>query len=1375
MKKSKRILKCVMTVILAVAVMAGAGPIMNSTAYASSYYETYLVTSADNYQTLPDKVVHFNNYDWYIIADDSTAVDAGTVTLFAKDIMGTSRFNPRYHGNAYNGSSIEAYLDNLVSTSFLEMADAIVSVDLQDVNVTGAKLWLLSTSEAERLNTETRKCASKTNWWLRTPVSPSVMGVGGNNGGFFKAPYLPDVDMDLGVRPALKLDLSMVEFNSAAKTFSAIGQADPTVRVTDVTLQPTAPQTISVGNTVCFTAGISPNEATDKTVKWNIGGEDPGALALYSDSDCTNLLGTDATDVMTVYAKGVSEGHAVVTCFSNSDSARFASCEVTVNTRHTQIEGLITTITATGDGQASYSIENVATVSVGGAHASYNSVDGWCGNDMIIEVSACDGYTITRCVFYDDANHIAADCEAPFTAETPHQSPAPCVNGVPISGGSRGIKKIDVIGYAPGHVVTITPGSNMTKTADSGDEVQNVTAGEMTAVVYKADDGYYFPSDYDLDIYLLNGMNYSGELNGIYVRGDWNRTTFEIWGEPTADTSITLLPTTAKSKPPHAPATAAAVNCTNVDNNNGKLTGVTTDMEYKKSDADSWTAGTGNDITGLVPGTYYVRFKETETTLASDYQELTIAEYVPGSGTEDDPYRIAGPDNWNELASFVSQGGDTAGKFFLQTENISVTTMIGTAEKPFKGTYDGGGHTLTFTSTDHPERTAPFRYIRDAAIRHLHVDGSITGSRKRAAGLIGENNGVSTVTDCRVSAVISGSNLVGGFCIGTGDTLTITGCIFDGTITGSPNESGCFVAWGRSSLTITDSIAAPQSGSAFTGGAFCYEGGGAPILNNCYFMQSPGTAQGKRAYSVRGGDGVTLNFGTPTADYTVSGVKAYATGLAYGELFYAGQGETVTLTVTPATGYVLSSLTVTQGETEVTVTNNAFTMPAGDVTVSAAFAPDLTTWAGLQAAFNAASTDAEHPTAITLTADVTAASTDAALTIPSGKYVTLDLNGHTIDRGLTGKTAQNDDNVIIVKGNLTLTETSTAQPGKITGGNGYGGVYVNRGTFEMTGGSINGNTANFSGGGVDVDGTFTMSGGSISGNTVSGDNGDGGGVFVSGGTFNLSGAPTISGNVKGGTITNGSLTGGDLNNVYLLSGKTITVTGALTTGASVGVTRKPTGVFTSGLSGKLPSGKTVTDIFTSDSADYSVSATSDGEAQLVRAYAVTIDANITGGTVTANKTSAAAGETVTLTVTPAAGYVLNTLTVTQGETVVTVNADNTFTMPRGNVTVTATFIPVFGPASFTLPASIKTIEESAFEGNTAIGIVYVPDTCTAIGANAFKDCTGLTQIRLPKNCTINGTAFTGCTGLIAVFAPAGGTTETWCASHNITFVAEAQA
>ena len=52
---------------------------------------------------------------------------------------------------------------------------------------------------------------------------------------------------------------------------------------------------------------------------------------------------------------------------------------------------------------------------------------------------------------------------------------------------------------------------------------------------------------------------------------------------------------------------------------------------------------------------------------------------------------------------------------------------------------------------------------------------------------------------------------------------------------------------------------------------------------------------------------------------------------------YAIAGETVNLTVTPDEGYMLDKLTVMNGETEVEVTNNSFTMPAGAVTVTATF------------------------------------------------------------------------------------------------------------------------------------------------------------------------------------------------------------------------------------------------------------------------------------------------------------------------------------------------------------------------------------------------------------------------------------------------------
>ena len=84
-----------------------------------------------------------------------------------------------------------------------------------------------------------------------------------------------------------------------------------------------------------------------------------------------------------------------------------------------------------------------------------------------------------------------------------------------------------------------------------------------------------------------------------------------------------------------------------------------------------------------------------------------------------------------------------------------------------------------------------------------------------------------------------------------------------------------------------------------------------------------------------------------------------------------------------------------------------------------------------------------------------------------------------------------------------------------------------------------------------------------------------------------------------------------------------------------------------------------------------------GDPRWTLTYGNALAINITeseGGTVTASPSYAAEGATVTLTATPASGYELASITVKDGaEADVTVNDDNTFTMPATAVTVTATF------------------------------------------------------------------------------------------------------
>ena len=123
-------------------------------------------------------------------------------------------------------------------------------------------------------------------------------------------------------------------------------------------------------------------------------------------------------------------------------------------------ETLLTTITATGKEQANYSTANVATVSfsyTAGGSSAYLANWGWWGYGWTATVNAAEGYTITKCVFYDDANRTATDSEAPFVVETTEEDKTPKVNGTPILAyTSKGIKKIEVYGYAAPSTYTIT-------------------------------------------------------------------------------------------------------------------------------------------------------------------------------------------------------------------------------------------------------------------------------------------------------------------------------------------------------------------------------------------------------------------------------------------------------------------------------------------------------------------------------------------------------------------------------------------------------------------------------------------------------------------------------------------------------------------------------------------------------------------------------------------------------------------------------------------------------------------------------------------------------------------------------------------------------
>ena len=200
---------------------------------------------------------------------------------------------------------------------------------------------------------------------------------------------------------------------------------------------------------------------------------------------------------------------------------------------------------------------------------------------------------------------------------------------------------------------------------------------------------------------------------------------------------------------------------------------------------------------------------------------------------------------------------------------------------------------------------------------------------------------------------------------------------------------------------------------------------------------------------------------------------------------------------------------------------------------------------------------------------------------------------------ITGNETNRGGGVYVTgKGSFTMSASADGQNiPSITGNNATdngGGVYVigSSSTFEMTGGSITGNNAAY-GGGVYTVNEFKMSGGSITGNNAY--KSDyistfGGGVCVGSGIFTVSGEVTVTDNTKGGTKgADGKFTGDTKNNVYLPTGKTITIgTDKLSEGAQLGMTLDEyygDKAFTSGWNANM-SDKTPSDYFISDTDGY---------------------------------------------------------------------------------------------------------------------------------------------------------------------------------------------
>ena len=159
--------------------------------------------------------------------------------------------------------------------------------------------------------------------------------------------------------------------------------------------------------------------------------------------------------------------------------------------------------------------------------------------------------------------------------------------------------------------------------------------------------------------------------------------------------------------------------------------------------------------------------------------------------------------DWNAFAAAVANGNSFAENFVRLDADINVSTMVGTENRPFCGTFDGNGHTLnvSISQTD-ADFAAPFRYISGATIRNVKVTGSVNGG-PYCAGIVGAAmGGTNSIRDCWMNANVTGQGYIGGVLgHGTTSATTISNCYMDGTLHGY--SIGVFCGWGSSGGTHT--------------------------------------------------------------------------------------------------------------------------------------------------------------------------------------------------------------------------------------------------------------------------------------------------------------------------------------------------------------------------------------------------------------------------------------------------------------------------------------------------------------------------------------------------------------------------------------------
>ena len=235
---------------------------------------------------------------------------------------------------------------------------------------------------------------------------------------------------------------------------------------------------------------------------------------------------------------------------------------------------------------------------------------------------------------------------------------------------------------------------------------------------------------------------------------------------------------------------------------------------------------------------------------------------------DDGSYTVYNADGLMNIAELVN-GGKTDINITLD-KNIDLTgkawTPIGTDyDNSYKGTFDGGGHTITgLTFTTNDEFAGLFGWLnRAGTVKNVVMEGiQITSNHMFGCtgGVVGYSWG--TIENCSVSGSVSGTDCVGGV-VGSQKAGSIIGCSSSATVKGTHYVGGVAgEKWGTmiacyATGNVTLEIGSPKN---LSGGGVVGLNGGSRVLA-CYAIgnvNSKGSSTGNVHIGGLFGDNYTV-------------------------------------------------------------------------------------------------------------------------------------------------------------------------------------------------------------------------------------------------------------------------------------------------------------------------------------------------------------------------------------------------------------------------------------------------------------------------------------------------------------------------------------